>query len=361
MEDPGDHSDATILMLLSHSNQSYEDVSNSTTNNQAIRPESVVFLILQSIVCILACLGNVIVIIVILKYLRWRSTTNKFVINLAVADFFTGISSGFQVFFFVFPATQSDFVACLLGYQILTLMTLTSQLTVTFTTLDRYLAVCHPHKHPRIITHNAANLLIVISWVYSFVFFFLPFTGFNNWKRGVPCFYQLIVKPLQLFLMALTMLLFTVGTLIMYIFIVLTARRYMSQVRPSQRHHLTNVFDISRNAKISSNLKLLKDYRGIKVVAAVTLMFSICWLPYTYFQIRVFSDPVDYIHSWEWNIANWIVFVGIAKSIMNPLIYAWQRRDFNMAVRKLFRRLIHVIVHHRQRDPPASTVKETRF
>ncbi|KAL3877282.1 hypothetical protein ACJMK2_035014 [Sinanodonta woodiana] len=359
MEDPWNNSVVTVQP--SHSNQTDGYVSNSTTSNQAIGIESIVFLILQSIVCILACFGNVIVIIVILKYLRWSSTINKFVINLAVADLFTGISSGSQVFYFIFPAFQRDFAACFLKYQIVTLMTLTSQLTVLFTTLDRYIAICHPHQHHSIITNTTVTLLIVTSWVYSFIFFTLPFTGFNNWKCDIPCLYQLIVKPLQLFIMALNILLFTILTLIMYMLIVHKARKYLSKVRPNRRRPLTGTLDTNKNNQISSDRKLLKDFRGAKVVASVTLMFSVCWLPYTYFQIRAFSDPTDYTNSWEWSIANWIVFIGIAKSIMNPLIYAWQRRDFNMAVRKLFRKRIHVDLHRRQRDYPPSTVNETKF
>ncbi|KAK3600888.1 hypothetical protein CHS0354_019239 [Potamilus streckersoni] len=359
MEDP--ENNGTVHVLPSHSNQTYGDVFNSTTNNQAMGIESIVFLILQSIICILACFGNVIVIIVILKYLRWSSTINKFVINLAVADLFTGISAGSQVLYFVVRTFQSDFAACLLRYQIVTLMTLTSQLTVLFTTFDRYLAICHPHKHPSIMANNTVNLLSAASWLYSFIFFILPFTGFNNWKRDIPCLYQLIVKPLQLFIMALNVLLFSILTLIMYMLIVVKARKYLYKVRPSRRRHLTDALDINKNTQIKTERKLLKDFSGAKVVAAVTLMFSICWLPYTYFQIRSFSDPTDYIHSWEWKIANWIVFVGIAKSIMNPLIYAWQRRDFSMAVRKLFRRRIQVDVHRRQQDSPTSAVNENKF
>ena len=40
-------------------------------------------------------------------------------------------------------------------------------------------------------------------------------------------------------------------------------------------------------------------------------------------------------NSKDWEIANWVVFLGMANSVMNPFIYAWQRRDFKMACKRL--------------------------
>ncbi|XP_052268644.1 adenosine receptor A2b-like [Dreissena polymorpha] len=87
--------------------------------------------------------------------------------------------------------------------------------------------------------------------------------------------------------------------------------------------------------------KTLHTLRGAKSLAAITFMFSVCWLPHTYFQFRTYLDPA-YVHSTEWGAANWLVFLGMSNSIMNPFIYAWQRRDFNTACRRLFARGVQI-------------------
>ena len=280
------------------------------------------------------------VVIVIVKYIRQTSITNRFIVSLAVADMFTGLASASQVFYVFIPELNNHLYSCLLRFQIVTFMTLTSQLLVTFTTFDRYIAVCYPHSYKTVMTPKFANVLIAMAWIYAAVVFVLPFAGVHIWAVNTPCLFQLVVEPGQLLAMALTLWIFTIVTVIMYVLILRKALQVYRQVRPS----LTEQPSTSRTSGSTSSAtceisvvrytKIRTVLRGAKALATVTLLFALCWLPYTYFQFRAFFDR-DFLNSWEWRIANWIVFLGMANSIMNPFIYAWQRKDFNEACKRL--------------------------
>jgi hypothetical protein len=38
----------------------------------------------------------------------------------------------------------------------------------------------------------------------------------------------------------------------------------------------------------------------------------------------------------DFNLSSWLVFLGIFNSVMNPFIYAYQRKDFRKGCKKLF-------------------------
>ncbi|XP_045211515.2 octopamine receptor 1-like [Mercenaria mercenaria] len=297
-----------------------------------------VLMILQTIVFLMSCSGNAIVVLVIWKYLRRRAVTNKFIVNLAVADMFTGVASLSQILYTFVPSLNDNLYTCLLRYNVVIFMTLTSQLTVTFTTFDRYIAICYPTKYMDIMTPKVAQFLILISWMYPCIISILPFSGLNNWNTHLVCVFQQVVKTWQLLWMALTLWIFTIVTVAMYGLILRKACTVYNQVRPSIGSVvLVRTVEIERN-KMENKYrteKMASVLRGAKALAAVTLVFSLCWLPYTYFQLRAFINS-EYIYSREWDIATWIVFLGMANSVMNPFIYAWQRKDFNQACKRLF-------------------------
>lgn len=303
----------------------------------------VVLSALQVLVFLMACAGNSVVVTVIWKYLKRRAITNRFIVNLAVADMFTGLASLSQLLYVFKPDLNESLYACLMRFQVVIFMTLTSQLTVTFTTFDRFIAICHPHRYTFIMSSTVANVFLAVSWIYPACLSILPFTGLNTWDTRESCEFQQVVSPWQLLWMALTLWVFTIVTVVMYILILRKACAVYKQVRPRNVSVSTVTNDCSSSSgcqrqhsrrSMERAAKMLSVLRGAKALAAVTLLFSVCWLPYTYFQIRGFIEPA-YIYSEEWDVAVWIVFLGMANSVMNPFIYAWQRKDFHAACKRL--------------------------
>lgn len=287
---------------------------NATEIEPAFSTVLIVFISLQQLVFLLASLGNIFVIIIFVKYLKLKTATNKFVVSMSIADLCTGVSSGVQVFYFFILSLNTNIVACFLRYQVLSWMTITSQALVTFTTFDRFVAICFPHYHKHLVTKRVSSMLIITAWVFGAISAMIPFTGANNWDSGVSCmFYDLLFHRFVYLIYGISIFLFMGIAVVLYCFILHKAWKYQSRIRPR------NSLNVERQKKIE------KDIRSARVMAFVTVLFTICWAPYTVFQIRyglgISSDEL-------YSLSNWLVFLGISNSIMNPFIYAWQRNDF---------------------------------
>ena len=288
----------------------------------AFPPMLIVFMTLQQIVFVLACLGNAMVIFVFVKYLKTKSNTNKFIISLAAADFLAGISSGTQILYFFYPGLSISMTSCFFRYQIVGFTATVSLVTVMFTTFDRYIAICHPHKYSTIMTDKNATVLCVSPWVSMFLFYLSTFVGWNEWKTGIPCMYLIIFPRVYHCISAMILYIFSFASFVMYCFILRTAWRHYKRVKPvgGTNQQNTNVME--------------KNMRSAKIMGFVAIAFTICWFPFISVQFR-YGIGINDNSKLAFTISNWLVFLGIFNSVVNPFIYAWKRRDFSRHVRKI--------------------------
>lgn len=313
--------------------------SSTEADDKEFSPIMIGFITLQQIVFVIACLGNGLVIFMFIHKLKLKSNTNKFVVSLAVADFLTGIAAGSQLFYFLFPGITLNMISCFLRYQIVSYTTIVSQVTVTFTTFDRFIAICHPHRYSSIMTKQMATILCIIPWISALIFTCSPFFRWNVWEPGMPCIYTLLFHRSYYLITAIMMYLFSFTSFVMYLFILRIAWRYYSRVK----HAVT---DNQVKQKTNKSKTMEKDMRGAKVMGVVTLTFTVCWLPYMAFPFRA-GIGINDISRTSITVSNWLVFLGIFNSIVNPFIYTWKRRDFNRECRKTFCRFrsVHDVTH----------------
>ncbi|XP_052087823.1 kappa-type opioid receptor-like [Mytilus californianus] len=305
-------------------------MTNSTLDQSSGFPVIlIVFIVLQQLVFITALLGNSLVIFIFISKLKLKTNTNKFVVNLAIADMLTGIVAGIQVFYFMYPSIANNMTVCFLRYLLISYTTLVSQLTVLFTALDRYIAICHPHHYAKILTTNATIILSLFPWIFCLFFVALPFWGLHVWSPGFPCEYLFLFHRGFYLASSLIVYSFSMITFVMYILILKAAWRFYSRVAPVSGGSVNN----QQTAK-SKNMD--RDVRSAKVTGIVTLAFSFCWLPFTSFPFRK-GIGIDQTTITELTVMNWLVFLGLLNSIINPFIYAWKRRDFIKECKKTFR------------------------
>lgn len=300
-----------------------ETNATSTGSTSFIFPPTLIaFITLQQIIFVVACLGNGLVVYIFVKYLKFQSNTNKFIVSLAFADFFTGLSTGSQMFYFFYPRMSSNMAACLLRNQVIEYMTMTSQLTVFVAAFDRYLAICHPHKYSNIFTKTSSNITCILLWVLPSYAVFGSMSEWINWHPGIGCSSELIL-PRALFGMA---------SIVVYSFSIITTILYYLMLKTAWRFH-RRIRSVENNDQIQIKT-MTKSIRQAKLTGIITIVFSVCWLPYMAFRFRglVLSKTKTKLES---DIANWLVFLGIFNSVANPIVYSWKRPDFNHQCRKI--------------------------
>jgi hypothetical protein len=74
-----------------------------------------------------------------------------------------------------------------------------------------------------------------------------------------------------------------------------------------------------------------------KVAFAITMAFSLCWIPFSCVQFVDVLYPWDPVRS---NVGDILVFIGISNSFMNPIIYACIKQDFRRALISVFLRRV---------------------
>ncbi|XP_069125348.1 adenosine receptor A2b-like [Argopecten irradians] len=259
--------------------------------------------------------GNILVLIAYKKVRRLQTVTGKFVSNLAVSDLLLGFILPFQIAFFIYPEMEKNKYICLMRFQSIKFASTTSLFSLVCTVVDRFIAIIKPLQYHNIMLNKTCYILVVSSWVYSTVLTSMPFFGLNTWSQAPFCLYELVLSGTYRFFFAVHTIFFSFIMFIIYIKIFLVAWYHQKRIRAEE-------------VPMSSH----SDSRQVHVMALVVASFTLAWLPFCIIQIlQVFNFSVDKAIA-----GNFAVFLGIANSTTNPVIYVWKNKEF----RKTFREII---------------------
>ena len=153
---------------------------------------NVVAIILYLVVCIIGTFGNSLVIYVVLRFSKMQTVTNRYILNLAIADecFLIGIP------FLLTTMYMNEWMfgpfLCKL-YMISTSITqFTSSIFLLIMSADRFIAVCHPISSPRFRTPLVSKIVSLIAWGLS-ALIMVPVMLYGEWiglTRVKICFFQ---------------------------------------------------------------------------------------------------------------------------------------------------------------------------
>lgn len=143
---------------------------------------NVVAIILYLVVCIVGTFGNALVIYVVLRFSKMQTVTNRYILNLAMADvcFLIGIP------FLLTTMYLNEWIfgpfLCKL-YMISTSITqFTSSIFLLIMSADRFIAVCHPISSPRFRTPLVSKIVSLMAWGMS-ALIMLPIMLYGEWGR----------------------------------------------------------------------------------------------------------------------------------------------------------------------------------
>lgn len=138
----------------------------------------------QSVIFIIGVLGNVLVCVVVRRTRSMHTTTNCYLVSLAVADIITLLASVPQEilsYHIIGDKWVWGRVGCSLIIYLQYLGINASALSLTAFTIERYIAICHPIKSKYICRVSRANKIIVACWLFAITYcspwFFLTTTN----------------------------------------------------------------------------------------------------------------------------------------------------------------------------------------
>ncbi|XP_041846009.1 probable G-protein coupled receptor 101 [Melanotaenia boesemani] len=148
---------------LGFTSSSQEPVWSYTVN-------SVVKMVLISLIVCLSLFGNVVVLLVFQRKPQLLHVANRFVLNLLLADLLqTVLVMPFAIAATVPAVWPLDARLCQALVVLMHLFAFAGVNTIIVVSVDRYLAIIHPLSYPTRMTPHLGTNLIVCTWVLSFL------------------------------------------------------------------------------------------------------------------------------------------------------------------------------------------------
>ncbi|KAL4232299.1 hypothetical protein ACF0H5_009870 [Mactra antiquata] len=177
---------ASILLLNDTYNRSYDQHGGDRYESQAAWTlgDSILFYsmyIVAVTITLLTVVGNVLVIIAVIKEKRLRKVGNVFIINLAVSDFLVGVAvAPMAIAYDVNGKWTLGNMLCDLWISLDVISCTASILNLCAIGYDRYNAIIQPMKYARKRTFSRAMVIVVIVWIYSLLIAAPRYLGWRN-------------------------------------------------------------------------------------------------------------------------------------------------------------------------------------
>ncbi|KAG6924077.1 thyrotropin releasing hormone receptor, partial [Chelydra serpentina] len=309
----------------------------------------VVTILLVLLICGLGIVGNIMVVLVVLRTKHMRTPTNCYLVSLAVADLMVLVAAGLpNITESLYGSWVYGYVGCLCITYLQYLGINASSCSITAFTVERYIAICHPIKAQFLCTFSRAKKIIIFVWaftsIYCTLWFFLLDLNTIVYKDTVivSCGYKVSRSYYSPIYMMDFGIFYVVPMILATVLYGLIARILFLNPIPSDpkenpktwknnsTHQNKTMNSKMTNRGFSSTIASRRQVT--KMLAVVVILFAFLWMPYrTLVVVNSFlSNPFQ---------ENWfLLFCRICiylNSAINPVIYNLMSQKFRASFKKL--------------------------
>ena len=276
------------------------------------------FWILGWVLSFLTITGNLFTIFLICSRRNLRTKTNAFILSLAVADFFVGLSVIPSMFF---CDNFCDWPRRWLSWVNFTrwLFSNASVVNLCVLVLDRFIAIVHPLKYITLMTRRRITQAIFLSWVLTVSYNVLGSTLCIVLYQNHTCPFTIWVTTIVFEILPCVIL------ILCFVSVILHVRRH-------DRSAHTLAKQLRFNHQVS--FKTHREKSAVIMMGIVIGVFLVCYGMYLrcsfliLFQTTITSSPC--------NDENYKIPVLVLNSTINPLAYAFLKRD----IKREFKRIV---------------------
>ncbi|XP_050797041.1 thyrotropin-releasing hormone receptor isoform X1 [Gopherus flavomarginatus] len=309
----------------------------------------VVTILLVLLICGLGIVGNIMVVLVVLRTKHMRTPTNCYLVSLAVADLMVLVAAGLpNITESLYGSWVYGYMGCLCITYLQYLGINASSCSITAFTVERYIAICHPIKAQFLCTFSRAKKIIIFVWtftsIYCTLWFFLLDLNTVVYKDAivVSCGYKVsrsYYSPIYMMdfgifyvvPMILATVLYGLIARILFLNPIPSDPKENSKIRKNNSTHQNKTMNSKMtNRGFSSTIASRRQVT--KMLAVVVILFAFLWMPYrTLVVVNSFlSNPFQ---------ENWfLLFCRICiylNSAINPVIYNLMSQKFRASFKKL--------------------------
>ncbi|XP_067879447.1 adrenoceptor alpha 1Aa isoform X2 [Heterodontus francisci] len=257
-----------------------------------------------------AILGNILVILSVACHRNLQTVTNYFIINLAIADLLLSCTVlPFSATLEILGHWAFGRIFCNIWAAMDVLCSTASIMSLCVISIDRYIGVSYPLRHPSIMTEKRGLLTLVAVWMLALVISVGPLFG---WKEPAPedeTICKITEEPGYVlfsafgsFYVPLTII------LIMYCRVYIVAKRETKSLKAGKKRERSHADEVTlrihrKNTQADSSprlselnsrnkgtqlrthfsvllLKFSREKKAAKTLGIVVGGFVLCWLPF---------------------------------------------------------------------------------
>ncbi|KAH3870004.1 hypothetical protein DPMN_033182 [Dreissena polymorpha] len=285
----------------------------------------------MTVVAFCGIFGNIIVIWMFSREQSLRTSSNMFIVNLAISDCTFCVVNGFPLMSlsafnkrWIFGQAACEFYGLIGG--IFGIMSINTNAMIA---IDRYMAIARPIHVAKFMTRKRAFFMIIIVWILSLVTCLPPIFG---WGRYIPegfqtsCTFDYLTRTennrtyiIFMYILGFAAPLTTI--IVCYFMIVRAVMKHEQEMKKTAK---------KMNAEIRTNQEEKRmEIKVAKISIMILCLYLLSWLPYaTIALIAQFGDPMFVTPFWS----EIPVLFAKASSMHNPLVYAFSHPKFRKAV-----------------------------
>lgn len=276
----------------------------------------------------LIVLTNLLVAIALVLLIRKGGNHSwSFVLNLAIADILVGLAiTGIATDVVKGSMVSIHKEACLLRMSFVITPSAASILTMFFISLDRYVAIKVPLRYSQLMGTKMIAGVLACLWLLSTVVGFLPnlVKNMQHSRYESVCTFFSVINPQSIIIVF--------GATFFPILLVFTYF-YLDILKIAWSHQRR----IEQAMQARSRCLLPSRYWGhVKALRTVTVLvgcFTLCWCPFfVVCVIQVLCPPCKLY----WFLENHLWLLGLANSLINPLVYAFWQREVRQQLCDMF-------------------------
>ncbi|KAH1183758.1 galanin receptor 2b-like [Mauremys mutica] len=295
----------------------------NASDSSQFSPASVIIPVVFSFIFLLGTVGNSLVLAVLLRNGQMgHNTTNLFILNLSLADFF------FIIFCVPFQATIYSLEGWVFGsfmckavHFFIYLTMYASSFTLAAVSVDRYLAIRYPLRSRELRTPCNAVAALAVIWGLSVIFAgpYLSYYDLIEWESSYICMpgweeWKRKIMDTSTFAFG-----YMIPVLIVSLSYTRTIKYLWTAVDPLE--------DMSESKKAKRKVT--------KMIIIVTILFCLCWLPYHVVILRyLYGDFPFNQATYAFRLLSHCM--AYANSCLNPIVYALVSKHFRKGFKKVF-------------------------
>lgn len=275
----------------------------NASENQSLPIPFWVFLFTEVLVTIVA---NAMLCWLFITNKKLRTNQNYFIVSLSAADLFVGVS--------VIPCEYCRIMrgvgACpTFCGSVISFNMIASVLNLVLICADRHMSINKPFKYVEVFSKRRAVLIILVTWLFTITLTCLPLSWMfspSTWAGTVNVTYSAILFS---------------AAVIAGICLAVSYYKIVSTII----------------VKMRAAKEAPSNPAGVKVCIISSVIFFVSWIPYFVLEMYLqYADPhIDVTVGTLMDIA---YFVLLLSPCLDPILYAYYRRDFRGSAVQYFRR-----------------------